>query len=100
MWCLCAERELRFSPVWDGEGLVYDARLGDVFVVPALGREVLCALQAQGPMDTEELALLGQGNPDGDAAASAASLQELLGSFEANRLIERFNAGCCGPGPG
>lgn len=91
------DRELQFSPLWDGECLVFDRLSTDLFVLPEIGQTILDALHKGGPMDASMLvAELGIGESDSDAECEAA-IQRMLLEFDSCGLIELLCVDCCGP---
>lgn len=91
------DRELRFSPTWEGQCLVFDRLTTDLFVVPEFGRPILEALQLCGPLDARMLlAELSGGDSTPDPEAEAA-IDNLLLEFQACGLVEPLCVDCCGP---
>lgn len=91
------DRDLQFSPAWDGECLVFDRLTTDLFVVPEIGRPLLEALRQGGPMDAQMLCAelaIGDKTPD---AEDEAAIDNLLLEFETCGLVETLCVDCCGP---
>ena len=91
------DRELRFSPAWEGECLVFDRLSTDLFVLPEIGQTILDTLRKGGPMDASMLVTeLGIGETDSDTECEAA-IHRILLEFDSCGLIELLCVDCCGP---
>lgn len=91
------DRELQFSPAWDGECLVFDRMTTDLFVVPEIGHSVLVALEQCGPLDARMLlAELSDGDVTPDPELEAR-IDKLLLEFQTCGLVEPLCVDCCGP---
>ena len=91
------DRELQFSPAWEGECLVFDRLTTDLFVLPEIGRSILDALRLCGPMDARMLvAELGIGASFPDTECEAA-IDNMLLEFQTCGLVEPLCVDCCGP---
>ena len=91
------DRDLLFSPAWDGECLVFDRLTTDLFVLPELSHLILEALRDQGPMDAGMLVVeldLTDANPDPECEAA---VDRMLLEFQACGLVEPLCVDCCGP---
>jgi hypothetical protein len=100
LYALVAGRDLKVSAVWDGECLVYDRGLGDLFVIEEAGCRVLQLLSQRGPMDPVSVAGALDGYACDGSSDSGSDADELLLGLEANGLIEKFSVDCCGPDAG
>lgn len=89
--------DLRFSPDWDGECLVFDRLTTDLFVVPELGRSLLESLQQGGPMDAQMLLDEMAGAVESVDAEGIVVIEGMLREFESCGLVEPFCVDCCGP---
>lgn len=91
------DRELQYSPTWDGECLVFDRLTTDLFVLPEIGRAILESLNRGGAMDARMLvAELGIGDSNSDQDCHAG-VDRMLLEFQACGLIEPLCVDCCGP---
>ena len=92
-----SDRELQFSPAWEGECLVFDRLSTDLFAVPEIARPMLEALQRCGPLDARLMLIeLSGGDATPDAEAEA-NIDSLLLEFQACGLVEPLCVDCCGP---
>ena len=94
-----ADRELRFSPEWDGESLVFDTRTSDLFVLSTPSRLILEALLEDGALDVPSLMRIICDDPaDGDTELEA-KVDDLLVQLADCRLVEPLCVDCCGSEP-
>lgn len=92
-------RELRFSPRWDVESLVFDANTSDIFVLPALGRLILESLQEAGAMDVQSIANAIGNDPSVVDVESHEMVSEMLIQLANCQLVEPLCVDCCGSNP-
>lgn len=92
-------RELRFSPRWDVESLVFDANTSDVFVLPELGRLILECLQEDGAMDAQALTNAVCNEPAVVGLENHEMVSEMLIQLANCQLVEPLCVDCCGSNP-